>query len=502
MTDRELSEHEKIDIRLEELAEAVERAPDPLLGTLLDGKIEILELVGSGGMGALYKGRHLILDRVVAVKVLKSASLTDAQAIRRFQQEAKATFGLSHQNIVATHDVGVSPDGVPYLVMDFIDAAPLSELIKGKLLGVNQSIDIILQICNGLKAAHMQGIVHRDIKPSNILVMQGKDIVQAKIVDFGIAKLLTGGGATLTATTDIIGSPPYMSPEQCAGAKIDQRSDIYSLGCVMFELFTGSTPFASETPLGMIHKHMSQNPPRLGQACDRSFPKELEDIVDRCLSKRIDARYQTIEELVNDLQLLKSGKQVRVRKPIPTKAKWVAAAVGMIIAACMIISMIRPAQPENPGDPRDCYAFALNALNSHQYALAEKWSKRAAELSPRYGEAWWCLGQVYHFENKSADSARAYEEAVKLTPSWWQCWANLSLAYQEQGKFEQGEAAARQALKIHGEDAEILLILGTALEGENKLPEAEKVLRRCLAIDATHHDAQKFLNKVMQRSGH
>ena len=256
----------------------------------------------------VYKANHLLMDRIVAIKMLKAHLVTNPQSLKRFQQEAKAVSYLMHPNIVAVFDFGVSPDAQPYLVMDYLDGINLTELIEQqKHLEVQRSIRIFLQVCDALAHAHQKGVIHRDLKPSNIMLVKTKDQDETvKIVDFGIAKLMPWAEKEfqkLTQTGESFGSPVYMSPEQCLGEKLDIRSDIYSLGCLMYETLVGSPPHLGKHVLETMYKHLNEQPlPPSTIMHDPTFPGSLERIVLKALSKQPADRYQSMTELKTDLE--------------------------------------------------------------------------------------------------------------------------------------------------------------------------------------------------------
>lgn len=257
---------------------------DPLVGQIVGGHYEILFRLGSGGMGTVYKAKHLLLNRFAAVKLL---SKLDEKAVLRFQQEAKAAGRLQHANIAGVHEFGFDANDNPYLVMDFVEGVPLSEIIdKQGRLPAERLIDIALKICAGLAYAHNTGVIHRDIKPANIMLSQsGNGTEVVTIIDFGIAKLLLEG-QDLTQTGETFGSPLYMSPEQCRGEKLDAQSDIYSFGCLLFQALTGRCPFEGENAFKTLMMHVNDCPPSMNST-DKSLvvPRGLEDIVQRMLRK-------------------------------------------------------------------------------------------------------------------------------------------------------------------------------------------------------------------------
>ena len=285
-----------------------------LVGTIFNGKYEIVELIGGGGSGLVYSGKHLVLDKSVAIKVLHLNILSQSDTARRFQREAKVTALLSHPNIVVVSDFGFAEQGQPYLVMELVEGASLAEVLEqyGRP-PVAAVIDIFYQACAGLDHAHKKGVVHRDIKPSNfMLVKTGANDVMVKLVDFGLARTteVEQGIAKITQTGHVLGSPPYMSPEQCRGEPVDARSDIYSIGCALFETLQGRAPFGGSDPIAILVKHVTDQPPEI------SLPEVppvvqtgLSKIVDKCLAKAREGRYQSAAELMDALAEFLSEKR-------------------------------------------------------------------------------------------------------------------------------------------------------------------------------------------------
>lgn len=280
-------------------------------GDRLSEKYEFLEPVGAGGMGIIYKARHLALNRIVAIKLLHPY-LLNAETILRFQREARTASKLRHANLIEVQDIGSTDDGQPFMVMDFVSGKSLSEAVKESgRIPVEQTVSIFLQLCSGLAYAHKQSILHRDLKPSNVMLVKDEHgHITARILDFGIAKILEDEdkqAMTLTKTGDVFGSPLYMSPEQGAGGKLDQRSDCYSLGCMLFECLTGTTPFIGKSIIETLMLHAQQKVPTLKEATlGLEFPEALEKIVEKLLRKNPAERYQSVIEVEEDLQQLQS----------------------------------------------------------------------------------------------------------------------------------------------------------------------------------------------------
>ncbi len=229
-------------------------------GSVIDKRYEILESLGEGGFGTVYKARELSLDRLVALKFLHD-DVRDTKSIGRFEREGKVLSKLSHPHIVKFYRFGLVGENVPYIAMEFVQGRSLRSLLDDTpQLPLQQFLKIAIQICDGLAAAHKEGIIHRDLKPSNIILMEEDNV---KVVDFGVAKIINEDSdqcAKITQTGALIGSVFYMAPEQCLGAKIDHRIDIYALGCILYEMLTGSTPFVADENMAVILKHLKNEP--------------------------------------------------------------------------------------------------------------------------------------------------------------------------------------------------------------------------------------------------
>lgn len=282
-------------------------------------RYEILSRVGQGGMGMVYKVRHRQKKELEALKVLHSHLLTDLESKRRFEQEASSCKGLSHRNVLAVHEFGFSKHGQPFMTMEFLDGKSLSSILNEQgRLELRYFINVFTQICDGLHHAHMQGLVHRDIKPGNIMICKNKDlgVELVKIVDFGIAKHhMVRNQEQITPTGNVLGSPAYIAPEQCAGAEADPRSDVYSLGCVMYESLTGQPPFFHDNPIKVLMMQLSEPTPPFALTCpELDLPAELEEVIMRCLEKDPVARYQTAEDVAVDLWTFAATGQLASRE--------------------------------------------------------------------------------------------------------------------------------------------------------------------------------------------
>lgn len=276
---------------------------DHLLGTVVLGKYEVQALIGTGGMSRVYKALQILTRKSVALKLLHKHLSDNPVMIRRFQAEAQASHHLAHPHIINVYDFGVTEDNQPFLVMDYLEGRSLSDIIKtwGQL-EVNRCLKIVTQVLEALENAHDSGVLHRDLKPSNIvLIPVGEETDYVKLVDFGIAKILPKAGLDsqeLTQSGDVFGSPLYMSPEQCLGHMTDARSDIYSMGCLMYECLTGQPPLIGNNTLETMHKQVSEMPAGLsGVKADIRLVKQLEDIIFKAMAKETEKRFQTAPEM-------------------------------------------------------------------------------------------------------------------------------------------------------------------------------------------------------------
>jgi len=281
-------------------------------------RYEVSEEIGCGGMSRVYRAKDLKQDRMVAVKLLhphliSQNKINKKKPEKRFQQEFKATMALAHLNIVAVFDHGETTEGLPFMVMEFIDGPSLEQIFRDQgRLKLSHFMTIFYQVCSALSHAHIRGVIHRDVKPSNIMLVKTPQNVElVKLLDFGIAKIEPHGEDTpqkLTQTGDVFGSPYYMSPEQCKGILLDARSDIYSLGCVMYQAVTGKRPFEGENAYKTIYMHVNVKAPAFSIVSpDSNIPAELEAIIMKCLEKEPHMRYQTAQALSLDLQRLARG---------------------------------------------------------------------------------------------------------------------------------------------------------------------------------------------------
>lgn len=269
---------------------------------------EVREMVGAGGMGTVYRVFDQRSQTELAIKLLHRHLAADAGKVASFQREVTAAIKLDHPNLVSVYEYGTTFDGIPYSVMEFVRGSTLADMLKTKLyLEPARAANLFRQICEGMSYAHAQGVIHLDLKPGNVLVREGEPEI-AKIVDFGIARMVAPESGNMTVPEEVVGSLLYMSPEQCRGDILDSRSDVYSFGCLMYETLTGKSPFAGANPMKTIVNHLHEKPQGLSAFRKLDVPKPFETLVLHCLEKDPRNRYQFMEELDKDLESVTDGK--------------------------------------------------------------------------------------------------------------------------------------------------------------------------------------------------
>ena len=292
---------------------------DPRLGTVIDGRYRLDERLAAGGMGVVYKGERIGIGKPVAIKFLHETFAVLPDLVRRFEREAVAMSKLSHPNIVSVIDHGVA-GGAPYLVMEFQFGRSLGDILTGGPLPPRRAVSIARQILSGMRHAHDLGIVHRDLKPDNIMLLSGVEGDFVKILDFGLAKVVRGDAEDSTQLTNAgfaLGTPGYMSPEQAQGSKLDHRSDIYSVGVMLFEMVVGHKPFRAESPIVLLRMQMDDPPPRpLSAAPLSGMTKELEKVILKSLEKPPSKRYQNANEFAAALESTPEGRVSEISMPI------------------------------------------------------------------------------------------------------------------------------------------------------------------------------------------
>jgi serine/threonine-protein kinase len=270
---------------------------------LVGGRYELGELIGYGGMAEVHRGRDLRLSRDVAIKVLRADLARDPSFLNRFRREARSAAGLNHPSIVSVYDTGEEPgpDGTsqPYIVMEYVEGRTLRDILKAEgRLPARRAMEIAADICGALDFSHRNGVIHRDIKPANVMITHSGAV---KVMDFGIARAVADNAATVTQTANVIGTAQYLSPEQARGETVDPRSDVYSTGCLLYELVTGVPPFQGDSPVAVAVQHVRENA-IMPSARNQQVPRVLDSIVMKALAKNPLNRYQSAGDMRGDLQ--------------------------------------------------------------------------------------------------------------------------------------------------------------------------------------------------------
>lgn len=478
-------------------------------GTVVDDRYEIESLLGVGGMSSVYRALDRNLNRVVALKMLHPHITEHRGSAERFLQEAKAEGLIRHPNVIGVYAVSATPEGLLYIVMDYLQGVSLAELIKnGPLKDQNKALDLFLQTCRGLEAAHEKGIVHRDLKPSNVMLVDDGRTV--KLVDFGIARLYSEHNAEqrLTKEGAVLGSPEYMSPEQCEGQNVDARSDIYSMGCLIFEMLTGRVPFEGDNQIEIMCKHVSTPPPDVTASAPWAATA-FDSIVAKCLSKEPAQRYASVTELREALEQVDltrlggsastPGKSTAALQLVRTarggKRTWMVASV-ITLVACVGYSLSQPRPAEapavvpavKPADPGEAMKVAIQQADD-----LWKLGKRI-EAAARYDDVLRAFDQtpvLLAYTNLTELLPQVAERASKNTLS-----QSISVAKKllGNGRIGSGRAVALNAAKTanHFEDrlseGHALLV---AAKGDAHIGDGE------IAVDHAQQAAQAFKQAAM-----
>lgn len=460
---------------MEEVSEKVEfrsataAAPEPFSpGFVLADKFEIKEKLGAGGMATVYRARQITLGRDVAVKVLHGHLNSDIDTIRRFDKEARAVGALKHHNLVGVVDNGIF-DGSPYLIMDYIEGIRLTDLLEREPLSWAKFRSLADQLCAGLSHAHHHGLVHRDLKPSNIMLTEENGILTPKIVDFGIAKSTKEDlSDPLTHTGEIFGTPFYMSPEQCQGHRIDQRSDIYSLGCVFFQMLTGEMPFVGASPIATVIKHLNDEVPPLNR---KDIPVHVQKVIRRAMAKSPDDRFQTVQEFASALNDPSVANAWTSRSKAAGKGHWnkIGAIIMSVIvigaAACLVTYQINGKPPQNPVGNESAQSIrdqADKAVDSHNLKGAIPLYEKLKRLEPENPYASYRLAQIY-LDSKFEDipkSISLLDHAIRLDKSSAELFKVRGEAFFQNHQYSRALADLTRALKLSPNAKDILPIRG------------------------------------------
>ncbi|MFA6210045.1 MAG: serine/threonine-protein kinase [Candidatus Obscuribacterales bacterium] len=492
---------------------------DPWIGKTFADRYIVESVLGLGGMSVVYKARHKLMDRTVAIKMLHNVLKQDVTALERFKLEAQAASSLSHQNVITVYDFGVTPDGEPFFVMDCLEGESLKDLIERKgRIAYDRALSIFKQICDGLEAAHKRGIVHRDLKPANVIVTKQEDGSEhVRLVDFGIAKMLKQDGREqqqLTKTGEVFGSPIYMSPEQCLGREIDARSDIYALGCLMYETLSGQPPFLGAGFLETMNMHVGDKAKPLAEMVpEANVPVELSDVINRCMAKDPDSRFQNVGEVRDTLvyittALLGSSRthisSISAARPAvsaPARKVSIASLVAAVFAVFFIglvaFASFWPGPEDDRGNLMDKTIWQVTmsgvdgAIQAKDYASAESKLMEAEAKARSFGDNRARLMTTLKAKSELYDKWEGHAEALERT--------NLEITNIELSRVsadaktlgamldEVGAPAKSSVQESQSQlrfEAQIPRILSTAvkLAGRNMCSEEDTLLTKALAV--------------------
>ncbi len=473
---------------------AVDLAPQPpgeshkttLVGRTVS-HYQVLSLLGAGGMGEVYLARDPRLDRSVALKILPGELAGDQDRMQRFAREARAASALNHPNVATIYDVGES-DGIHFIVFEHVEGETIASRIGGRSLSPSEVIDIAVQVADALDVAHAKGITHRDIKPANLMLTQRGHV---KVLDFGIAKRTRDAESARndnwsaeprTAVGSVIGSGPYMSPEQIAGGHVDPRSDVFSLGTVIYQMGTGQLPFSGGTREEIMEGILHAAPEPITRL-NSDIPSELERITFKCLEKSVDARYQSARELLTELWVLK--RQVDAR----------------VTPASVRFEFLRQ-QPDSAHGARSTHGVVTDDVTDADRS-------RISEASELVARGWAHLRSGSFFE--LSDAVSAFRAAAEVYPTYAAAHAGLALAKVAQatvhdvphlGALADAKAAALRALALDDKSADAQVALGQVmLFSEWDWIAAERSFQRALAINPNHAEAYLHYGGLMEALG-
>ena len=448
---------------------------------------QVLSLLGAGGMGEVYLARDPRLDRTVALKILPGEFAADADRMQRFTREAKAASALNHPNVAHIYDVGES-DGISFIVMEHVEGETLLTRIRRRITP-REVVDIAVQAADALDLAHAKGITHRDIKPANLMLTHRGHV---KVLDFGVAKMArndegrANGDWTVepvTAVGSVVGSAPYMSPEQIAGGDVDSRSDVFSLGVVIYQMTTGQLPFSGSTRAEMKDRILHAAPETM-MRLNPDTPPELERITLKCLDKRIDGRYQSARELLTDLWPLKRQLDANAARATTD---------------AMRLELLRRSG-SRPG------ADAAKPSGADGASITD--ASRASEASELVARGWAHLRSASFFE--LADAVSAFQAATAIDPTLAAAYAGLAHAKVDQATnrhvlveaFGEAKDAALRAVALDHESADAQAALGLVmLVAEWDWIAAERSFQRALAINPNHAEAYLHYGSLMEALG-
>ena len=448
---------------------------------------QVLSLLGAGGMGEVYLAHDPRLDRTVALKILPGELAADADRMQRFTREAKAASALNHPNVATIYDVGES-DGISFIVMEHVEGETLLARISRRMTPP-EVVDIAVQAADALDVAHAKGITHRDIKPANLMLTHRGHV---KVLDFGVAKVNRGEEVSpngdwtvepVTAVGSVVGSGPYMSPEQMVGGEVDPRSDVFSLGVVIYQMATGQLPFSGATRAEMMDRILHAAPETM-MRLNPDVPPELERITLKCLDKRRDDRYQSGRELLTDLWPLKRQLDANVARAMPDAVR---------------LEILRRSGSHTG-------AAAVAPAGDDDASITD--APRASEALELVARGWEHLRSASFFELSAAVSS--FQAATVIDPTYAAAYAGLAHAKIDQANdrhllveaFGEAKAAALRAVALDHESADAQAAMGLVmLVAEWDWIAAERSFQRALAINPNHAEAYLHYGSLMEALG-
>lgn len=473
------------------------------LGTIINNRYELVQELGHGGMGTVFKAKHLAVNRFFALKLLPAKLSQQEQFMLRLDREAKTAGQLNHPNLVSVYDSGISESGEAFIVMDFVAGNTLATRLAGQhRLPVQQALDFFIQICEGLTHAHNLGIIHRDLKPANIMITcDTAGFEHLKVVDFGIARApVHVQGQTLTKTGDIFGSPLYMSPEQCKGERVDARSDIYSLGCVMYESLSGHPPLMGQSSLETMMLHKEGAPPRFDPALN--IPADLQTIVLRALEKNPDDRFQNTMQLKHALEMLPTRRTSNTSREISTPVANNSRQRLTVLICVVILSGIAAVSGLLFAAVNEKTGFAISKTQQ----TVERQSTSGSVISTASGTAGTPM-QTLTAPTPTAETQPAPEslalvdKAAKLVEKYRKDkTANPKLAEKES---QEGLSYIDAALKLSPNMAgayEQRASFDVEMENiDQGIEDCKKLVQLCPSVPVYHSDYSYFLNKAHRK---
>lgn len=500
----------------------------------------MLEIIGQGGIGVVYKAQHTFIDRIVAFKMLRRETLQDERSMQRFQMEGKAMTTVNHPNIVSVFDFGITANQSAFLVMEFLDGTDLDTMIQAAgYLEPDEVVSLFIQICDALSHLHERGLIHRDLKPANVIILNPGVDAQVKLVDFGMAKFQEQSryAQSLTRPGEVFGSPYYMSPEQCVGMQLDLRSDIYSMGCVMYEALTGRPPFLGENMVQLAQMHLDTAPDPIGVSIeDSNFPRWLDAIVLKSLAKNVNDRYQSAEEMKKALVAFQKTWLQKTTKRMVFKGAFGESGNTEAIPRRPTEEIMRPASitqsgqavpntvaaawQNNLGNEPEKKAAQNKPLTEEESSVAQGRKKlliglgvvsvvamigvsffagrvSTGDSSERYqkfdanGTTAFQAGRLEEAEYNFSQAVKIAEQnGIKDNQPLFESLINLAGVYQKEGKNELAEDLYKSTItrielaegKDSGNLAPVLIKLGKLYADTNRLQEAEATHERAKSI--------------------